>query len=154
MKYNAKYDRWVSKDGLVYRYDKKNDKLVLANQHYANNGYLVHVWKKDNKSINVLIHRLVWETFNGEIHQGYEIDHINNIRDDNRLENLRCVTHKENMHNPQSCTSRRGETRSEFGIKFKEHFGITLSDNRTLYMKEFMWYNRHNKVCRWEVEDK
>ena len=158
MKYNAKYDRWVSKDGLVYRYDKKKDKLVLANQHYSNNGYLVHTRKKDNKSINVLIHRLVWETFNGEIHPGYEIDHINTIKCDNSLDNLRAVTHNDNMNNPltrkQISESMTGKPKSEFGNKFKEHYGITLSDNRTLYMKEFEWYNRHNKVCRWEVEDK
>lgn len=29
------------------------------------------------------------------------LDHINAIRDDNRLENLRCVSQSENMHNAQ-----------------------------------------------------
>lgn len=153
MKYNAKFDRWVSKDGLVYRYDKKNDRLVLANQHYANNGYLVHTEKKDNKSINVLIHRLVWETFNGEIPQGYEIDHINTIRDDNRLENLLLTTHKDNCNNKQTLINKR-TAYSDFGIKFKEHFGFTYYGNHNLYKKEYKWYIKHNKVCRWEAEDK
>ena len=30
MKYNAKYDRWVTKGGLVYRYSKRQDKLVMC----------------------------------------------------------------------------------------------------------------------------
>lgn len=46
------------------------------------------------------IHRLVWEAFHGAITDGMEIDHINTVRDDNRLANLRAVTHNENNHNP------------------------------------------------------
>lgn len=48
----------------------------------------------------------------------------------------------------------RWVTKSEFDRKFKEHFGITESDNVKHYFKEYKWYIRHNKVCRWEVEDK
>lgn len=46
------------------------------------------------------IHRIIWEAFKGKIPEGYEIDHINTIRNDNRLSNLRLVTHKENCNNP------------------------------------------------------
>lgn len=46
------------------------------------------------------IHRLVYETFIGKIPKDKEIDHINTIRNDNRVENLRCVSHKENQNNP------------------------------------------------------
>lgn len=58
------------------------------------NGY---IWTKGGS-----LHRIVWEAFNGEIPEGYEIDHINAKRDDNRLDNLRCVTHKDNCNNPIS----------------------------------------------------
>lgn len=44
-------------------------------------------------------HRLVWETFVGPIHDGMVIDHINGIRDDNRLVNLQEVSQSENMSN-------------------------------------------------------
>ena len=40
---------------------------------------------------------------------------------------------------------------NEFGMKIKEHFGFTRSDNIKLYQKENSYYNRHNKKCRWEV---
>ena len=33
-------------------------------------------------------HRLVWIMHFGEIQKGYEIDHINHVRSDNRIENL------------------------------------------------------------------
>lgn len=44
--------------------------------------------------------RIVWEVFRGEIPDDKEIDHINTIPSDNRLENLRVVTHRENLLNP------------------------------------------------------
>ncbi|MDS1650714.1 HNH endonuclease signature motif containing protein [Escherichia coli] len=44
-------------------------------------------------------HRIIWEMFNGPIPEGYEIDHINHIKSDNRLENLRLTTHYENSLN-------------------------------------------------------
>lgn len=45
------------------------------------------------------MHRLVWETFNGFIENDMVIDHINGIRDDNRLENLRLVSQLKNVEN-------------------------------------------------------
>jgi len=171
MLYNAKYDRWVSKDGLVYRYDKKNDKLVLCSDSKLNSGYISNSTKLGCK----LQHRIVWETFNGDIPTGYEIDHINTIKTDNKLENLRVCTKSENMLNP--LTRKRNseaqkrkviskETRakmseslkkpkSEFGKKFFKHYGFTSSGGDiNLYHREFYWYIKHNKVCRWEAEDK
>ena len=100
MKYNAKYDRWVSKDGLVYRYDKKNDKLVLCAEYITpDKGYVIISLSKP-KHTPYKLHRIVWETFNGEIPDGYEIDHIDGNKQNNVLSNLRCVTHIENMANP------------------------------------------------------
>ena len=43
-------------------------------------------------------HRLVWLMHHGSFPRNY-IDHINNTRADNRIENLRDVTHAENMLN-------------------------------------------------------
>lgn len=43
-------------------------------------------------------HRLAWFLFYGELPL-YEIDHVNGIRTDNRIINLRAVTHRENCLN-------------------------------------------------------
>lgn len=58
--------------------------------------------RETNKFKCYYIHRLIWETFNGKIPDGMEIDHINTIKNDNRLENLQLVTPKENMNNPMT----------------------------------------------------
>lgn len=44
------------------------------------------------------VHRLVWLYFTGQI-PDKDIDHINGIRLDNRIENLRVVSRKENLWN-------------------------------------------------------
>ena len=46
--------------------------------------------------------------------------------------------------------ARKGKTRSEFGRKFKEHFGITQYQDKTLYHREYLWYWKHNNNCSWE----
>lgn len=49
-------------------------------------------------------HRLVWEIFNGDIPKDMVIDHINMIKDDNRIENLRLVNKsKNNLNNKSNC---------------------------------------------------
>lgn len=59
-------------------------------------------------------HRVVWELFNGPIPSGYEIDHINGRRDDNRIENLRCVTRADNTRN--RCIPKNNST-GTMGVK-------------------------------------
>lgn len=85
---------------ISYRYNPNGDlRLVKPRNHPS--GYLyyglfvgkgkskVRYWRR--------AHRLVWESHNGKIPQGFEINHINNIKTDNRLTNLELVTRSENM---------------------------------------------------------
>ena len=51
------------------------------------------------KGNSILEHRLIWFMFNGSISEGLEIDHINGVRDDNRIENLRLATKQQNQCN-------------------------------------------------------
>lgn len=153
MKYNEKYDRYVTKSGLVYRYNKRQCKFVLCKLIECIGGYLkVNVSKP--KIAKVLVHRLVYETFVCNIPDGYEIDHINTIKGDNSLTNLRAVTHNDNMNNPltrkQISESMTGKPKSEFGNKFKAHYGITKHEDTKLYQREYLWYYTHNNKCRWE----
>lgn len=45
--------------------------------------------------------------------------------------------------------TKKGIPHSEFGDKFKEHFGITYNDNIKLYKREREWFRRYGH-CRWE----
>lgn len=62
-------------------------------------GYMEIALASGNESryIYKLVHRLVLEAFHGFAPAGHEAGHVNGIRTDNRLENLRWVTRTENM---------------------------------------------------------
>lgn len=72
----------------------------LLKQETTKNGYKRVNLYCNGKRKRFLVHRLVWETFVGKIPEGYELDHIDGNPQNNRLENLRVVTHKENQNNP------------------------------------------------------
>lgn len=69
------------------------------------NGYLA----VSAKRVKAYAHRVVWFMHNGEIPAGFDIDHINHNRLDNRIENLRLVSRSENLKNKGVVLSSSGE---------------------------------------------
>lgn len=63
-------------------------------------GHLVVVLSKEGKCHTLSLHRLILEAWIGPRPQGHVCDHINTVRGDNRLANLRWVTPRENNLNP------------------------------------------------------
>lgn len=61
-------------------------------------GYLRVRLYKDGRSEWFSVHRLVYEAFNGEIPEGYEINHINEDKTDCSLDNMNLLTHGQNMN--------------------------------------------------------
>ena len=76
-------------------------------------GYLyTYLTDKNGNTKSIFTHRLVAQAFISNPENKPEIDHINGIRNDNRVENLRWVTKEENMNNPltkenQKITNKR-----------------------------------------------
>lgn len=65
-------------------------------------GYAHVTLTKDGKHKTYLLHRLIAEAFIPNPENKPCIDHINTIRNDNRVENLRWCTYSENIRNPIS----------------------------------------------------
>lgn len=61
-------------------------------------GYYQVVLCKNSKLKAYRVHRLVWSAFNGQIPENMQVNHINEIKSDNRLENLNLMTCKENIN--------------------------------------------------------
>lgn len=66
------------------------------------------------------VHRIIWEMHNGKIPEGMQIDHINRVRNDNRIENLRLATNQENQRN---CNMRRDNSTGYTGVHFHKLTG-------------------------------
>lgn len=79
-------------------------------------------------------HRIIWEMHNGEIPQGMEIDHINGVKNDNRIENLRCV---DRMVNCKNAAMRKDNKTGQTGVSYnkaKGKYTVQLQkDNHRIY---------------------
>jgi len=69
------------------------------------------------KNILYYVHRIAYEIFYGKIPEGKEIDHINRIKTDNRICNLRLATHMENIRN---SSIRSDNTSGNVGVSFQK----------------------------------
>jgi len=67
--------------------------------------------------------RLAWIYSHGEIPGGLEIDHRNGIRDDDRLENLRLATNRQQAHNRGP---RRNSTSGRTGVCWNQRKKIWI----------------------------
>lgn len=59
-------------------------------------GYLVVSIRNGATKLSCRVHRVVWISQNGVIPDGYVVDHINNNKQDNRIENLQLLTAAQN----------------------------------------------------------
>lgn len=99
-------------DGDLYR---KNHKVISRNGLKAGwidlRGYV----RTKLFSKMTFAHRVIWEMHNGAVPEGMEIDHINGIKHDNRIENLRCV---DRFVNCKNAAKRKDNTSGVTGVYF------------------------------------
>jgi hypothetical protein len=85
-----------------------------------------------------LSHRLIWLYVYGEL-PDCEIDHINKIKNDNRIENLRLATKYENLKN---TTIRKDNSTGFKGVHFsncyKKYRAEATLNNKRHYLGSFM----------------
>ena len=93
VKYVNRYGKEMIK---IQNHDKRNDRF-----HFC-----IH---STNKQKRFKTARFICESFNG-IHNELNVDHINTVQYDNRIENLRFCTPLENVNNPK--TKSKGKTRN------------------------------------------
>ena len=78
-------------------------------QPKLNGPYLAVNLYKDGRAKTRKIHRLFAEAFIPNPENKSDVDHVNRIKTDNRLENLRWSTHCENTRNkPRQCNNSSG----------------------------------------------
>ena len=110
-------------------------KQVSSTGNERKNGYLFCMVRKhgQNGQKGYYVHRFVYECFNGMIPDGEVIDHVNNIKDDNRLCNLQLMTQQENC---KKSAKRRDYTFAAKNHQNKKCVKATNSDTN-----EVSYYN-------------
>lgn len=91
-------------------------KIIPMRGNISNSGYFQINVRKDGKQKGCQSHRFIWECFNGLIDNGLVIDHINDIKTDNRICNLQILTVSQN--------NRKSFKNRDYSFAAKNHTNI------------------------------
>lgn len=113
-----------------------------------NRGYVLINLSIQGKNENLFAHQFAWWLFFNEIVE--EIDHINGIKDDNRIINLRSVTRQENQWNRKTAkgyyyNKREGKFRAQINVNCNViHLGYFDTENqaKNAYLKAKEKYHK------------
>jgi len=122
-------EKWRSVPGFAEYYEASNHgrlrriathkgrpKCSIIVPHSKAHGYDDYwLFRDGNRPKRVAAHRLIWQTFVGEIPAGLEINHKNGERRDNRLSNLEVVTRSENKAHSFRVLGRPAPNYPSFG---------------------------------------
>lgn len=105
-------DYQVSTEGRVRSIDRiKNNRKyagTVLKPCRSNVGYSVVMLRKNGKNVGKNVHRLVALTFlNDGNETNLDVNHINEIKSDNRLENLELISHAENIRKANIDTTKK-----------------------------------------------
>ena len=122
-------DYFINKNGSVLSYKKSKEGILLKTQLRYDGYYQVCLNDKDKKQKNMKIHRLLALTFIDNDNNFKCVDHIDRDKTNNKLENLRWVTHATNT---QNSTRRKNNKQG--------HKHIRLYVNKKKNGKEYPYY--------------
>ena len=127
--YEDKY--CATKDGRIYSI-KKQKFLKQCDDTY---NYLTVVLQEDGKGKTMKVHKLIAKTFLENPENKPQIDHINRIRNDNRVENLRYVSRSENCKNKNTRVNRSVDMRNI--LCKKSSFKVQINTKNCKTIKSF-----------------
>lgn len=130
----------ITKDGKVWSY-KSWQFLKSQLTGELGRGYETVILYKNKKRYSKKVHRLVLEVFVGLCPDNMESCHNNGDRLDNRLENLRWDTRKNNhrdaiRHGTHTCLTQKGENHSQAKLTRDDIEGIIELYDCGLYTQQ------------------
>lgn len=134
-------------DGVIYWKIRTSNRVKIGGEvkTVGNHGYnIVRIY-----GIRHLVHRIIWEMHNGPIHEGMQIDHIDHNKTNNKIDNLRLVTSKENNYNMKfRATNKSGVTGVSWDKQHKKWASNIKVDGVKIHLGLFSDLNVAAKVRR------
>ena len=84
--------------GRIRSFKRNNIRILKPGKNRDGSGYYIVKLYLNSVRKSARVHRLLWTAFNGPIPEGLQINHLNENKADNRLENLSLCTAKENIN--------------------------------------------------------
>ena len=119
----------------------RKDKGKILSSFINMNGYELVTLCKNNNQKHFQVHRLVAMAFIPNINNKPQVDHINRVRTDNRVENLRWVSVSENSNN--TCINNL--------VEYKGQAKTVTEWSKILGIKQVTLYRRLF-YSNWDVE--
>jgi len=89
---------YITKDATIYRWSDKRKCYLEISQQQQKSGYMVFQPYINDKRCVRFVHIVMCETFIGpRPHPNHQVDHINHIRHDNNITNLRWLSRAANL---------------------------------------------------------
>lgn len=125
--------------------------LNPSKDHY---GYLVLFLMKDKKRYHKKVHRLVADAFIPNPENKPQIDHINTIKNDNRVENLRWVDARGNRLNPITREKSAEYSRRTIKIAIEKNYKYFICEDTGEIVKGAINLSKILKKDRGTIREK
>lgn len=138
----------VSNLGRVKSLKRNKEQIIGGGK--CKGGYTQLILRKDNKSKMLLLHRIVWEAFNGFIEKGITVDHIDGDKVNNRISNLQLMSRGDNSRKEWLGKKHTEESKRKMS---DSHRNKKLAEETKRKISDYRKGKRHSELTKQKIKE-